>query len=125
MENSLQIGPLELAYLGDSVFELMVRTRLIKSGYAGVGRLNRLSLEYVKATAQSKALENILPYLTETEEGVFKRARNNSRMSAPKSASALEYRRATGFEALFAYLYLEGQNERMNELFDLAFPPEN
>jgi len=120
MEN-LQIGSLELAYLGDAVIELMVRERLVKAGYAGAGKLNKMSLDYVRATAQSAALENILDMLSEEEMGVFKRARNNSKINAPKSASVLEYRRATGLEALFAYLYLEGRTERMNFLFDNAY----
>lgn len=115
------IGCAELAYLGDAVLELMVREHLIRSGRVGAGRLNELSRHFVQATAQSKALENILPLLSEEEEGVFKRARNYSKAQPPKSASAQEYRRATGFEALFAALYLEGRTERMKFLFDAAY----
>lgn len=120
--DSLQIGSLELAYLGDAVIELMVRSRLVRSGICGSGRLNKMSLEYVKATAQSAAIENILDELDEEELGVYKRARNNSKATAPKSASVGEYRRATGLEALFAYLYLEGKSERLDYLFDKAYP---
>ena len=120
--DSLQIGSLELAYLGDAVIELMVRTRLVRSGTCGSGKLNKMSLQYVKATSQSSALENILPELTEEELGVYKRARNNNKISAPKSASVGEYRRATGLEALFAYLYLEGKTSRLEYLFNKAYP---
>lgn len=121
MDDPFLFGSLELAYLGDAVIELMVRRRLVSAGISGVGRLNELSMEYVKASAQSKAVENILPELNEKEEEVFKRARNNTKVSAPKSASTAEYRRATGFEALFAYLYLSGEIERMEYLFDIAY----
>ena len=111
----------ELAYLGDAVFEVLVREHLIKSGNVGAGRLNRMSLDFVKATSQSQAVEKILPLLDETEEGVFRRARNNIKASAPKSASAVEYKRASGLEALFGYLFLEGKTGRMYELFNAAF----
>jgi len=116
-----QTGSSELAYLGDAVLELMVRDRLVRSGETGAGRLNKLSVDYVRATAQSAALERILPVLDETEKGVCMRARNNSKPSTPKSASAVEYRRATGFEALFGYLWLEGKSERMEQLFTVAY----
>ena len=119
----LQIGSLDLAYLGDAVLELMVRSSLVKAGYSGAGKMSKLSLDYVKATSQSDALEKILPELTESETGVYKRARNNSKISAPKSATVAQYRRATGLEALFAYLYLDGQTERLEYLFDKAFGP--
>lgn len=116
-----QLGSAELAYIGDAVLELAVREHLLKLGKTGAGRLNSLSQGFVKATAQSAALENILPMLDETEEGVFKRARNNSKLSTPKSATAVEYRRATGFEAVFGYLYLAGKQERIGELFIAAY----
>lgn len=114
-------GSAELAYLGDAVFEVMVREHLIRSGGVGAGNLNRMSLDYVRATAQSQAVEKILPLLSETEEGVFRRARNNIKSGVPKSASPVEYKRATGLEALFGYLFLSEQKERMYELFAAAF----
>ena len=79
-------------------------------------------MRYVRATAQSAALDNILPLLTEDEMAVFKRGRNNHVGAIPKSASAVEYRRATGFEALFAHLWLSGEEERARELFAIAYP---
>jgi len=111
-----------LAYLGDAVVELMVRTRLVNSGVCAVGELNKLALGYVKAGAQSEAFSRIENMLEEDELDVYKRARNSSKSSAPKSSSTLEYRRATGLEALFAYLYLNGRDERMKQLFDAAYP---
>ena len=111
-----------LAYLGDSVLETLTRERLLRSGIHDVGKLNSMALSFVTATAQSRALENILPCLTAQETDVFKRGRNFHGASIPKSASAGEYRRATGMEALFGWLYLKGETDRMRRLFDMAYP---
>lgn len=120
MEARLLSGQ-ELAYFGDAVVELLAREKMLKDGIVGVGKLNREALNYVKATAQSHALDNILPLLTEEESAAFKRGRNNHVGAIPKSASAVEYRRATGFEALFAYLWLSGNERRARELFEIAY----
>lgn len=114
----------ELAYFGDAVIELLTREKLLQDGIGGVGKLNRRALSYVQATAQSRALDNIYSLLTEEELAAFKRGRNNHVGAIPKSASAVEYRRATGFEALFAYLWLSGAQKRARELFALAYPDE-
>lgn len=113
-----------LAYLGDAVIEIMTRQRVIESGVTNVGKLNKMAAKYVRATVQSEGVERMLPYLSEEETDVFKRGRNAHGVAIPKSATALEYRRATGMEALFAYLYLNGRSERLSELFDIAFPKE-
>jgi ribonuclease-3 family protein len=118
----LQIPSGDLAYLGDSVLEVLVRRKLILDGHSGAGRLNRLAASYVTAVSQSLAMDRILPVLTETEEGVFRRARNQTKSSVPGSATVAQYRKASGMEALFAYLYLSNQKERMNDLFELAYP---
>ncbi|MBQ7124825.1 MAG: ribonuclease III [Clostridia bacterium] len=110
-----------LAYLGDAVLELLTRQYLLSLGKTDVGKMNSLALSYVKATAQSDAVEKILPVLSEEELAVFKRGRNSHGIAIPKSAKAGQYRRATGFEALFAYLYINGKEERMKELFLLGF----
>ncbi len=115
---------LTLAYLGDAVLEVQTRERLLSLGITDVGKLNKLALHYVRAVDQSAAMERILPYLTEDEESIFKRGRNSHGVSAPKSATVGEYRRATGMEALFGWLYLAGRQDRIKELFDLAFPKE-
>lgn len=115
------LSSLDLAYLGDAVMEILVREHLIRSGITGAWALNRAALSYVKATAQSAALENILPILTEEEERIYKRARNSHTSAPPKSASVCEYRRATGLEALFAWLWLLDKKDRAKELFDIAF----
>ena len=110
-----------LAYLGDSVLELITRRYLLSTGVTDVGKLNQMALSFVRATAQSEAVERLLPHLTEEETAVFKRGRNAHGIAIPKSASASQYRRATGMEALFGYLYLEGREERLAELFAIGY----
>lgn len=114
-----------LAYLGDAVLEVYVREYLVNSGLSSSARLNSTALEYVKATRQAEAMKKILPELTEEEEAVFKRGRNMGHTNTPKSATVSEYRSATGMEALFGYLHLEGRKERIAELFALAYETEN
>jgi ribonuclease-3 family protein len=116
-----QLNGASLAYLGDSVLEVIVRQYLLTTGITDVGKLNSMALSYVRATAQSDAVEKILPNLTEEETQVFKRGRNAHGIAIPKSASASQYRRATGLEALFGYLYINGKIERMKELFVIGF----
>ena len=119
--NELSISA--LAYLGDSVLELTVRRELVlRRGLSTAGDLNRASLAYVSAGAQSAAMERILPHLTEEEERWFKRGRNSGHLNIPKRATPAEYRRATGMEVLFAYLYLSNRADRLAVLFRLAYP---
>lgn len=119
--SSSSLSGATLAYLGDSVLELITRQYLLSTGVTDVGRLNSLALSYVRATSQSDAVEKLLPLLTEEETAVFKRGRNSHGIAIPKSASAGQYRRATGMEALFAWLYINGKTERMKELFTTGF----
>lgn len=121
--NVNEFSPAALAYLGDSVIELMVRRHLVLSGVSDAGKLNELSRSYVRATSQSDAMERIMPLLTDEELTFFKWGRN-LHTAVPKSASVGQYRRATGMETLFACLYLDGREERMNELFTAAFNAE-
>ena len=93
-----------------------MRERLVKSGVSDPGKLNAMALSYVRATAQSAGLERLLPHLSAQEEADFRRGRNGAG-AHPKSATALEYRRATGLEALFGALYLRGEAERAKDLF--------
>ena len=118
--NLNEYSPLVMAYLGDVVIELTVREKLVESGNIPPEQLHSKSLLFVTASNQSKAVENILPYLTETETEIYKRGRN-AKSRAPKSASAIDYRRATGMECLFGYLYLSDNKNRIKELFDIAF----
>lgn len=114
-----------LAYYGDAVIELLARERVLHSGSNAPGKLNVLASKYVRATEQSRALEHIFPVMTEREHDIFRRGRNASHLSVPKSASVGEYRRATGMEALFGFIWLSGEYERARRLFDLAFPEED
>ena len=110
-----------LAYLGDAVIELMVRQMLLSRDTGDVGKMNKIADGLVRATYQSQAMDRLLPILTEEEIAVFKRGRNTHSHTVPKSAKVSDYRKATGMEALFGFLYLEGRQERLNELFSVAF----
>ena len=102
------------------MIELMVRERLVKAGNIPPEQLHLKALMFVQATSQSKAVDHILPILTEKETDIYKRGRN-AKVRAPKSASVAEYKRATGLECLFGYIHLEGDKKRLEELFDAAF----
>ena len=119
--NANEMSAAALAYLGDSVIELLVREKLVNDGFSDSGNLNRESLKYVKAGAQAAAMRKILPSLSEEEEQTFKRGRNMSGGNVPKSATMSEYRTATGMEVLFGYLHVTGKQERLRELFSLAY----
>ena len=121
--NIKEVSAEALAYLGDCVIELKVREMLVNRGIGSSGGLNRESLTYVKATAQAKAMHKILPLLTEEETAAYKRGRNMSSGNVPKSATMSEYRSATGMEALFGYLHLKGDRDRIEELFGKAYEP--
>lgn len=111
-----------LAYLGDSVLESLIRERLILKGFEKSSSLNKEALNYVTAKNQAVAFGNIEATLTEKEADIFRRGKNSSHLNVPKSASPKEYKIATGFEAVFGYLRLEKNEDRIAELFNLAFP---
>ena len=111
-----------LAYLGDSVLESLIRERLILKGFEKSSSLNKEALNYVTAKNQAIAFVNIEAMLTEKEADIFRRGKNSSHLNVPKSASPKEYKIATGFEAVFGYLKLEKNEDRIAELFNLAFP---
>ena len=113
-------GSLELAYLGDALYDLYVRERLIARG-GRVRALHREAVTLVCAHAQSEALGRVLDALTEDEAAVARRARNCAQ-HPPRNADPAEYHRATALEALVGYLYVTGQGERMNQLLALALP---
>ena len=120
-----QAGGPALAYLGDAVIELMVRTKLVKKGVRDTGKLNAMARGYVTAGAQSAAVDLVMPHLTEEEAAVFRRGRNSHTSSVPHSASAVDYRRATGLEALFGWLCLRGETGRLSELFGICYPEKD
>ena len=111
-----------LAYLGDCVLEMCVRTYLVmERGLSTSAHLNKEALDFVRATAQSEAMTRIEPILSEEEMQAYRRGRNLGHSNVPKSASVAEYRRATGMEALFGYLSLMGREERIKELFRIGY----
>lgn len=112
------LSPLTLAFTGDAVFSLFIREMLVCDANRPVGQLHKLSVGWVKAEAQSKGMRAILPLLTEKETEVFKRGRNAHTSHTPKNQSGCDYHYATGFEALVGYLYLKGEEERLNFLLN-------
>lgn len=114
-------SPLALAFLGDAVYELKVREKLLIKANMPVGKLHRLAIERVCAEYQSKAVEIISKVLTEDEMSVMRRGRNSSGMTVPKHASVSEYRNATSLECLFGYLFLMENTKRIDELFDICW----
>lgn len=112
------LSPLTLAFTGDAVFSLYIREMLVCEANRPVGQLHKLSVNWVKAEAQSKGMHAILPLLTEKETEIFKRGRNAHTSHTPKNQSGCDYHYATGFEALVGYLYLKDETERLNELLN-------
>ena len=113
-------SPLTLAYIGDAIYELVIRTILVEKGNTQVNKLHQRASKLVKASAQSAIIEKLKPYLTDEEMGVFKRGRNAKSFTMAKNASMSDYRRATGFEALMGFLYLTEQWDRMLELIKIG-----
>ena len=109
-------SPLTLAYIGDGVYELVIRTVLVKKGNCPVNQLHRKASSLVKAASQSAMMEFIEPMLTEEEHSVYRRGRNAHSPTMAKHATMADYRRATGFEALMGYLYLKDDFSRIIEL---------
>lgn len=112
-----KLSNLGLAYVGDAVYELMVRSHLSLSGKLTSGKLHKAALAYVTAPTQAAMAETLLPSLSEEEHEVFRRGRNAKPHCIPKAAKRSEYQTATALEALFGWLFLQGRTERLNELF--------
>lgn len=115
----LELNPLVLAFVGDSVQQLMVRTKLSCTSTAKAGELHKLQSAQIKASAQAKYMDDIMSALSEDEIAVFKRARNTHMNTMAKHASVADYKKASGFEAVIGYLYLLGKNERLEQLFEI------
>lgn len=113
-------SPLTLAYIGDGIYELIIRTILVEKGNTQVNKLHQRASRLVKASAQSQIIQTLTPHLTEEELSVFRRGRNAKSFTMAKNATMSDYRRATGFEALMGYLYLTEQWERMLELIRIG-----
>ena len=121
-EHNMLPGSLELAYMGDAIYDLYVRERLVKKG-GRVQAMHRAAIKQVCAHAQAEALGRIEEELTEAEAGVVRRARN-AHQNPPRNANPAEYHKATGLEALMGYLYLTGQQQRLDQLMKIALPEE-
>lgn len=119
--NHDQLSPLVLAYIGDAVYELAVRKHLVEKGLCQVNTLHREAVHYVRADTQAKLLRALDDKLTDQERAEARRGRNAKSSHTPKGAGVVEYRQSTGLECLVGYLYLRGEDERLNELLDVAF----
>ena len=113
-------SPLTLAYLGDAVYEIMIRTSLVKKGNCAVNKLHKKASSLVKAQAQSRMIGYMEEYLTEEEYQIYKRGRNAHSPTMAKNATMTDYRRATGFEALVGYLYLKEDFQRLVDIIKIG-----
>ena len=118
-------SPLTLAYIGDSIYDLIIKTKVISEGNKQVKKLHQETSSMVQASAQSEMMRVLQPLLTEEEHAVYRRGRNAKSVSPAKNQSLTDYRRATGFEALMGYLYLKDEFERMVELIKIALGEED
>lgn len=115
-----EYSPLTLAYIGDSIYDLIIKSLVVNQGNAQVNKLHKRTSELVQASAQSFMMRTIQEHLTEEEHAVYKRGRNARSVSPAKNQSITDYRRATGFEALMGYLYLKKNWKRMLDLVKIG-----
>jgi mini-ribonuclease III len=116
-EDIVMLSPLQLAYIGDAVYELLVRTYLLKEKIP-VNKLHKTTINYVKAKAQADIVHILDEKLNEKERSMVRKGRNAKSNTVPKNANLIDYKYATGLETLFGYLYLTEQDNRMDELFE-------
>lgn len=114
-----ELSPLTLAFIGDTVFDLLVREELICQANRSANDLHLLAVKKVKASAQAESVEKLMPILTDEEIAVYKRGRNAKSGHLPKNASQADYHMATGLETLFGYLYLSNRLDRVTELYNI------
>lgn len=120
-EEVMMYSPAALAFYGDCAWEILVRRKVLEKGNAPSAKLHKQSVEMVRASFQCRAAELISDMLTEEEADILRRGRNATGISVPKSSTPREYHMATGFEALFGYLFLTGEFERANTLFEVIW----
>ena len=113
-------SPLTLAYIGDAIYDLIIRTIIVERANRATNELHKRTTRYVKAATQAMMIEAIVPILTEEELAIYKRGRNAKSYTSAKNATIAEYRKATGFEALAGYLYLTNQVDRLLILIEKA-----
>ena len=114
-----KLSPVVLAFMGDAVYEILVRNHLISVMHTPPSKIHSACVGFVKASAQAEAVRLLTPSLTDEERTILRRGRNAHTTHVPKNAIPADYRYATGLEALFGYLYLCGRNERIKEIFDI------
>jgi len=119
------ISPVALAYMGDAVFELLIRQYLLSKSNHKSHHMHQAATSYVSAKAQHQWLEKWLPHLTEEEVDIVRRGRNTKSGAPPKNADMLDYRHATAFECLIGYLYFEQRIDRLEQLFEIGLETEN
>jgi ribonuclease-3 family protein len=119
--NKQGLNTTALAYLGDAVYEINVRSHVLESGRVQVDKLHQMAVKYVRAEGQAQALKAIYDKLDEDELVLVRRAKNRKVISKPKNVDPVEYKLATAFEALIGYLYLQNKQDRLIEIIDLAF----
>ncbi|MDT8715795.1 Mini-ribonuclease 3 [Clostridium sp. 19966] len=121
-QEARNMNPLSLAFIGDAVYEIMVREYLvIKNNNLSAHKLHLLAVSYVKAHSQNEIMKKLQDILSEEEQNIFKRGRNAKSPTVPKNANVSEYRGATGFEALIGYLYVIGNSDRLKEFMNIIF----
>ena len=118
---AINLNPQSLAFVGDAVFSLYIRQRIVLADEVNVNLQHKLTTNYVKASGQSEIIAKISELLTEEELKIFKRARNYKTNNIAKNAKVVDYKRATGLEALIGYLYLTGNNNRLTELLNIGY----
>lgn len=116
-EDMKRFTPVQLAYIGDAVYELCVRTYIIDRSHS-VNNLHNMATDFVKAKAQSDLVHELEDFFTEEEYRIIKRGRNSKSHSVPKNADLMDYKYSTGFESLIGYLYLTNNDKRIKEIFD-------
>ena len=117
IKNLNRINTTALAYMGDAVYEVYVRKRVMETGQVNADRLHIMAVPYVKAKGQAEAVRRLLEgFLSENEAALVRRARNRRTSSKPKNADLMDYKMATAFEALIGYLYLSGEADRLEEI---------
>ena len=115
-----QCSPIALAFLGDTVFDLYLRTKLVSTSRVSANAMHLKASSYAKAASQARMMRAIEERLTPEEQGIYRRGRNAKSLSVPKNAKLSDYKVATGFEAVLGYLFLEGQDQRLTEIIESA-----
>ncbi len=120
-----QMSPLVWAYMGDAVYEKFIREYVINQGLCKNGMLHKKSIKYVSATGQANILKKLEEFLTDEEKDIVRRGRNSNPHSTSKNADIIDYKHATGLEALIGYLYLKGETTRMEEILSKCVEKPN